>query len=60
MEAMDYMGFAGTYHVCHIPNANKKSPRPTNLGYAFICFANAAYAAAFCSSFHSFCFPGNA
>eukprot|EP00448_Togula_jolla_P006118 CAMPEP_0170616102 /NCGR_PEP_ID=MMETSP0224-20130122/25696_1 /TAXON_ID=285029 /ORGANISM="Togula jolla, Strain CCCM 725" /LENGTH=191 /DNA_ID=CAMNT_0010941887 /DNA_START=24 /DNA_END=596 /DNA_ORIENTATION=+ len=32
--AMDHMGFEGTYLFCHVPNANKKKPRATNLGYA--------------------------
>eukprot|EP00448_Togula_jolla_P024051 CAMPEP_0170570560 /NCGR_PEP_ID=MMETSP0224-20130122/1180_1 /TAXON_ID=285029 /ORGANISM="Togula jolla, Strain CCCM 725" /LENGTH=238 /DNA_ID=CAMNT_0010892855 /DNA_START=46 /DNA_END=759 /DNA_ORIENTATION=+ len=54
--AMDHMGFKGTYLFCHVPNANKKKPRATNLGYAFIGFASSSYASAFSDSFSNFRF----
>jgi len=56
MAALDHMGFKGTYNFCHVPNANKRKPRPTNLGYAFVGFSQASSAAAFSESFGNFCF----
>jgi len=60
MDAMDFMGFKGGFHICHMPNANRRKPRATNLGYAFISFDDAAQAASFVASFGKFHFPGNA
>jgi len=54
--ALDHMGFEGTYLFCHVPNANKRKPRATNLGYAFIGFANSSSATAFVDSFSTFRF----
>jgi len=60
IEAVNAMGFRGAYHINHFPNANKNKPRSTNLGYAFICFANEEVAASFVESFSNFSIPGRA
>mmetsp|Transcript_22077 Transcript_22077/g.48782 ORF Transcript_22077/g.48782 Transcript_22077/m.48782 type:complete len:340 (+) Transcript_22077:69-1088(+) len=54
VDAVDAMGFKGFYHVCHFPNAKTSKPRTTNLGYAFIRFANGEAAAAFVMRFSTF------
>mmetsp|Transcript_64383 Transcript_64383/g.140152 ORF Transcript_64383/g.140152 Transcript_64383/m.140152 type:complete len:347 (-) Transcript_64383:324-1364(-) len=53
-DALDSMGFNGAYDFCHLPNANQGRPRSTNLGYAFVGFFNAEFAAAFEDRFSSF------
>mmetsp|Transcript_2195 Transcript_2195/g.5108 ORF Transcript_2195/g.5108 Transcript_2195/m.5108 type:complete len:301 (-) Transcript_2195:272-1174(-) len=57
MDALDRMGFGGVYH-CHLPNANKKRPRATNLGYAFVSFEKCSYAVAFVLAFADFHLEG--
>mmetsp|Transcript_10368 Transcript_10368/g.23314 ORF Transcript_10368/g.23314 Transcript_10368/m.23314 type:complete len:123 (+) Transcript_10368:2-370(+) len=60
VEAVDAMGFQGTYHISSFPKANKTKARTTNLGYAFISFTNSDSAAAFVDAFGSFHFAGRA
>jgi len=57
-NAVDDMGFQGAYHICHMPSPNRRKARATNLGYAFICFADASSALAFMEALDSLKFPG--
>mmetsp|Transcript_50945 Transcript_50945/g.110524 ORF Transcript_50945/g.110524 Transcript_50945/m.110524 type:complete len:141 (+) Transcript_50945:166-588(+) len=56
---LDFMGFEGTYHVCRLPSSNKKNPKATNLGYAFISFVTPEHAATFLAGFGKFQFQGS-
>jgi len=59
MDAVDRLCFEGCYDFCHVPTAQKKGSKVTNLGYAFINFVSSAHASAFVSSFGNFRFLGN-
>mmetsp|Transcript_72411 Transcript_72411/g.157219 ORF Transcript_72411/g.157219 Transcript_72411/m.157219 type:complete len:338 (+) Transcript_72411:72-1085(+) len=60
-DAIDHMGFYGTYNVCRMANnSNQKTPVATNIGYAFIFFTRVEYATAFNDSFDEFRFLGSA
>jgi len=57
-DALDAMGFEGAYRIGHLPTGGRSKARATNLGYAFICFADWECAAAFVDGFEHFCFSG--
>eukprot|EP00448_Togula_jolla_P040573 CAMPEP_0170641312 /NCGR_PEP_ID=MMETSP0224-20130122/40692_1 /TAXON_ID=285029 /ORGANISM="Togula jolla, Strain CCCM 725" /LENGTH=180 /DNA_ID=CAMNT_0010971879 /DNA_START=117 /DNA_END=656 /DNA_ORIENTATION=- len=57
-DAVDQMGFQDAYELCYVPNAARRGPRASNLGYAFIQFKSPEIAAAFARCFGDFRFPG--
>lgn len=63
LQAMDSLGFAGTYDFLYMPSrsAAKKhgKTRRGNVGYAFVNFRYARFAARFTSVFAGFTFPGS-
>jgi len=59
-DALDRMGLKDACQYCYLPNADKRRPRATNLGYAFVKFKSVMHAADFVARFGDFHFSGMA
>jgi hypothetical protein len=61
LEAVDSLGFEGTYDFVYMPSRSTKKcgkVRPGNVGYAFVNFRNPEDASKFAMIFPGFTFPG--
>jgi hypothetical protein len=59
VEALDTLGFQGTYDFLHLPTGGRSAAmRANNLGYGFINFNNAHDAARFMDAFSGYIFEG--